>query len=120
MSHEVNSLLAIGSAWTNDAELALMQARAAMAYIGSLLGHGFAVAPVCPSIRHNDAEMYPLSSREAAILRLIGSGLSNKNIGRELSIAPETVKSHVKSIFVKLATRTRAEAVSRAVKLGLL
>jgi DNA-binding NarL/FixJ family response regulator len=99
------------------------------AYLGSLLTHEFAAAPACApaaapislSVRHNRAAMVDLLSlREMAVLRLIGLGLSNKNIGRELSIAPETVKSHVKSIFVKLATRTRAEAVSRAVERGLL
>lgn len=95
------------------------------AYIGSLLAHDCAStptpAPVCLSSRHRPATMVDLlSSRETMVLRLIGLGLSNKYIGRELSIAPETVKSHVKNIFVKLATKTRAEAVSRAVERGLL
>jgi LuxR family transcriptional regulator, maltose regulon positive regulatory protein len=39
---------------------------------------------------------------------------------RELAIAPETVKSHVKQIFTKLGVETRAQAVSRAQSLGLL
>jgi DNA-binding CsgD family transcriptional regulator len=41
-------------------------------------------------------------------------------IAQELQIAPETVKSHVKSIFIKLAVQTRAHAVSTASALGLL
>ena len=45
---------------------------------------------------------------------MIGWGLSNKEIARNLGIAPETVKSHVKSIFVKLAVEKRAHAVARA------
>ena len=52
--------------------------------------------------------------------RLISQGLSNKHIARALEISPETVKSHVKSIFLKLAVRARSEAVFRAVSLGLL
>jgi ATP/maltotriose-dependent transcriptional regulator MalT len=61
-----------------------------------------------------------LSPREHSILRSIGSGLSNKRIAQELQIAPETVKSHVKGIFLKLAVQTRAHAVSTASALGLL
>jgi len=55
-----------------------------------------------------------LSPRERGILLLICRGLSNKGIARELEIAPETVKSHVKQILLKLSARTRAEAVARA------
>ena len=61
-----------------------------------------------------------LSAREAIILRLISLGMSNKIIARELHIAPETVKSHAKRIFIKLSTKTRAEAVARANELGLI
>jgi LuxR family maltose regulon positive regulatory protein len=62
----------------------------------------------------------PLSRREIGILQMIADGMSNKGIARSLGIAPETVKSHAKSIFVKLATRTRAQAVARAEAIGFL
>jgi len=55
-----------------------------------------------------------LTARERDILAKISQGLSNKNIARALNISPETVKSHVKNIFLKLAVGTRAAAVSRA------
>lgn len=61
-----------------------------------------------------------LSARECEILGLIGEGFPNKRIARALAISPETVKSHVKRIFRKLAAGTRAEAVCRARSLGLL
>jgi LuxR family maltose regulon positive regulatory protein len=61
-----------------------------------------------------------LSPRERDILERIASGQSNKEIARNLGIAPETVKSHVKNIFVKLAVDRRAQAVSRALTLGLV
>jgi LuxR family maltose regulon positive regulatory protein len=61
-----------------------------------------------------------LSPREHSILRSMSFGLSNKRIAQELQIAPETVKSHVKGIFIKLAVQTRAHAVSTAGALGLL
>jgi ATP/maltotriose-dependent transcriptional regulator MalT len=61
-----------------------------------------------------------LSFRESSILRMIAHGMSNKRIAQSLGIAPETVKSHAKNIFVKLSTRTRAQAVARAESIGFL
>ena len=61
-----------------------------------------------------------LTAREASILRLISNGSSNKRVAQTLGIMPETVKSHVKNIFLKLAVKTRAEAVFRAKSLGLI
>ena len=62
----------------------------------------------------------PLSRRETGILQMIAHGMCNKRIAKSLGITPETVKSHAKSIFVKLATRTRAQAVARAEAIGFL
>jgi LuxR family maltose regulon positive regulatory protein len=61
-----------------------------------------------------------LSPRETDILTLIAEGLSNKEIARNLYIGPETVKSHLKSVFTKLGVERRAQAVSRAQTLGLV
>jgi ATP/maltotriose-dependent transcriptional regulator MalT len=61
-----------------------------------------------------------LSARERVIVLLMGHGLTNKLIARQLSIAPETVKSHAKRIFWKLTVQTRAQAVYRAWALGLI
>lgn len=66
------------------------------------------------------AERESLSARERDIVELIAQGQSNKEIARTLGIAPETVKSHVKSLFVKLAVEKRAQAVARAQALGLV
>jgi len=62
----------------------------------------------------------PLSRRETGILRMISHGMSNKHIAQSLGITPETVKSHAKNIFVKLGSRTRAQAVARAEAIGFL
>jgi LuxR family maltose regulon positive regulatory protein len=61
-----------------------------------------------------------ITARERDVLSKIGQGYSNKRIARTLEISPETVKSHVKHIFLKLEVATRSEAVSRAASLGLL
>jgi LuxR family maltose regulon positive regulatory protein len=60
----------------------------------------------------------PLSQRD--VLAMISQGLSNKRIARSLEISPETVKSHVKHIFLKLEVSTRTEAVFRALSPELL
>jgi LuxR family maltose regulon positive regulatory protein len=61
----------------------------------------------------------PLTSRERDVITMISQGLSNKLIARALEISPETVKSHVKHIFLKLDVGTRTEAVFRALLLEL-
>jgi LuxR family maltose regulon positive regulatory protein len=60
-----------------------------------------------------------LSPRESDIIRLIAEGLSNKEIARNLAIGPETVKSYIKRIFIKLNVERRAQVISRAQILGL-
>lgn len=62
----------------------------------------------------------PLSARELDVLRLLDSGLSGADIARELSISLNTMRSHTKSIFVKLGVTSRPAAVRRASELGLL
>jgi LuxR family maltose regulon positive regulatory protein len=62
----------------------------------------------------------PLTKRESGVLQLIADGMSNKRIAQRLDITPETVKSHAKNIFFKLATQTRAQAVARAEALGII
>ena len=54
-----------------------------------------------------------LSLREREILELVGRGFSNKEIGKTLQIAPETVKWHVKNLFAKLGVANRMQAVNR-------
>jgi DNA-binding CsgD family transcriptional regulator len=61
-----------------------------------------------------------LTPRESDVLAMISQGLSNKRTARTLEISPETVKTHVKRIFLKLDVNTRTEAVCRAGSLGLL
>jgi LuxR family maltose regulon positive regulatory protein len=88
-------------------------------YIGSILAdRAQQRTPTLPTRLSRVTES--LSPREQSVLRSMSCGLSNKRIAQELQIAPETVKSHVKGIFIKLAVQTRAHAVSTAGALGLL
>jgi DNA-binding NarL/FixJ family response regulator len=61
-----------------------------------------------------------LSDREISVLRLVASGRANKEIARQLSVSEDTVKAHLKSIFVKLDVGDRTEAVTLAVKRGII
>jgi LuxR family maltose regulon positive regulatory protein len=53
-------------------------------------------------------------------VEFIAGGQSNKEIARTLGVTPETIKTHVKRIFLKLSAETRAQAVVRAQSLGFL
>jgi len=51
-----------------------------------------------------------MSDREVEVLRLVASGLANKNIARELGIAERTVKAHLTSIFQRIGVTDRTQA----------
>lgn len=58
--------------------------------------------------------------REREVLQQVADGSSNKEVARELYIAPETVKSHLESIFIKLGASSRTHAVAIALRLGII
>lgn len=61
-----------------------------------------------------------LSEREVEILKLIAQGTSNKIIATSLNIGESTVKTHIQSIFNKLGVNDRTEAVTEAIKKGII
>lgn len=61
-----------------------------------------------------------LTPRERQILVLIGRGLTMRQMATRLEISPRTVETHVAKLYRKLEVRTRVQAVSRAVTLGLI
>jgi NarL family two-component system response regulator LiaR len=62
----------------------------------------------------------PLTPREREVLALIGRGMANKVIARELSLSEKTVKAHVSSILAKLGVADRTQAALYAVRAGLV
>ena len=61
-----------------------------------------------------------LSESELRVLRYLPTNLTAPEIARELYVSPNTVRTHIKSLYAKLGTHHRAEAVERARALGLL
>lgn len=62
----------------------------------------------------------PLTPRELEILIALSDGLSNKAIARRFDISQHTVKFHAESIFRKLGANTRADAVAKGLRQGLV
>lgn len=66
-----------------------------------------------------DPVLRSLTDREREVLVLLARGLTNKEIARDLTITPNTVKRHLKSLFIKLDVNTRSAASAKAINLGL-
>ncbi|HRX88579.1 MAG TPA: response regulator transcription factor [Steroidobacteraceae bacterium] len=65
-------------------------------------------------------ESLGISPRELVVLQAVASGKSNKEIAAELSVSPNTVKTHVARLFEKLGAKRRTEAINRARQLGII
>ncbi|MER5493817.1 response regulator transcription factor [Streptomyces sp. NPDC002490] len=79
---------------------------------------GAARAAATSPVVHRDLAV--LTPREREVLTLMGRGLSNAELARELTLSEATVKTHVARIFAKLALRDRAQAVVLAYETGLV
>jgi DNA-binding NarL/FixJ family response regulator len=61
-----------------------------------------------------------LSTRQLEVLQLLSEGMTVGQTATRLGLSPRTVESHVSKVYARLGVRTRLEAVSRAVGLGLV
>lgn len=61
-----------------------------------------------------------LSTRQLDVLRLIAAGLTNEEMGRELFIAPDTVRTHVRDLLNRLGAKNRPQAVAEGMRRGLI
>ena len=71
------------------------------------------------SPRHAAPHAEPLTEREVAVLRLLGSSLSLREIGQELFVSANTVKTHTQAIYRKLGVSARHDAVVRGNQRGI-
>jgi DNA-binding NarL/FixJ family response regulator len=80
----------------------------------------FARAAPRPAPAQAASLLEPLSARERDVLRCLAEGMSNKEIGRRLTISEGTVKNHMSQVLGKLQVLDRTQAALRARELGLL
>jgi len=62
----------------------------------------------------------PLTEREVAVLRLLQGTLSLREIGQELHLSANTIKTHTRAIYRKLGVSTRHDAVEQGRQAGFL
>lgn len=67
-----------------------------------------------------ERETVPLTSRELAVLRMLAEGEGTRGIAQQLAYSERTVKNIVRDVLVKLDCRTRAHAVARATRAGVI
>jgi DNA-binding NarL/FixJ family response regulator len=82
-----------------------------------LIAHYLATGPATTTVPPTLAALTP---RETEVLRLVGRGLSNREIAEELVVVEQTAKTHVSRVFAKLGLRDRAQAVVLAYETGLV
>lgn len=81
------------------------------------------VDPVLAGVLSSSAatdRMTNLTQRERDVLRLLADGMSNEEIGKNLFISPETVRTHVRKAMAKLDADTRTQAVATALRQSLI
>ena len=109
-----------------EAEATLRSARQAL---GELNDSGLVPALVAKAelefeaanVRASSGELLETPSEaELAVLELLASGLSNREIGERLFLSSNTIRSHLRALYHKLGVHSRADAVARATALGLL
>ncbi|MBW4613482.1 MAG: response regulator transcription factor [Desmonostoc vinosum HA7617-LM4] len=100
-------------------ELEIVAAVEAIA-LGLLVLHPDAIESLPMRAKITTTPVQTLTPREIEVLEMVGSGLANKAIAKQLHISEHTVKFHLSSIFQKLGVSTRTEAVTAGVRLGLI
>jgi DNA-binding NarL/FixJ family response regulator len=63
---------------------------------------------------------FGLTEREREVLRYVATGLTNRDIGRRMGISGRTVQAHLSHIYSKLGATSRTQAVTVAIREGLL
>jgi LuxR family maltose regulon positive regulatory protein len=109
-----------------DAEAALRAARVALCELGDTGRLPAMAAEVelelaAAAARASEGELLtPPSDAERAVLRLLGTDLTTRQIAERLFLSHNTIRSHTRALYRKLGVGSRAEAVARAAALGLL
>jgi DNA-binding CsgD family transcriptional regulator len=90
--------------------------------LGLWAGRRLTPAPAAGPFERNEAAIRSLglTPRECEILELLASGRSNKELARILGISPNTVKTHLASLYGKLEVQKRVQAIEKGRWLALI
>ena len=90
--------------------------------LGIWVGHRLTRAPSKPvvDVNRRALESLKISDKEYAVLELLAAGHSNQEIAERLFVSPNTIKTHLASLYRKLEVTRRTQAVNRARELRLI
>lgn len=109
-----------GAGRTERAEAEAARAREALASLGAAEPNSSSPGRVVKAAGPGTVESTAPTARELEVLRLVGEGLSDRAIAARLHLSTHTVHRHVANLLGKLGCSSRAAAVSRASRAGLL
>jgi two-component system, NarL family, nitrate/nitrite response regulator NarL len=116
-----------GAAWRAGARGLLPRSATGEALAGALVAVAQGLAVLDPDLAAElvrppelPAAAEGLTPREREVMQLLAEGLANKTIAARLGISEHTAKFHVNAILGKLGAESRAEAIVRAARLGLV
>jgi DNA-binding NarL/FixJ family response regulator len=89
-------------------------------YAGGSLLEPVVASKLLRQVRRPASSDVRVTARELEVLRLVARGRQNKEIARELAVTERTVKFHLSALMRKLGVSNRVEAVSAAIRLGLI
>lgn len=89
-------------------------------YAGGSLLEPVVASKLLRQVRHPATPDVRVTARELEVLRLVARGRQNKEIARDLAVTERTVKFHLSALMRKLGVGNRVEAVSAAIRLGLI
>jgi len=89
-------------------------------YAGGSLLEPVVASKLLRQVRHPTTPEVRVTARELEVLRLVARGRQNKEIARDLAVTERTVKFHLSALMRKLGVGNRMEAVSAAIRLGLI
>jgi len=103
-------------------ELYIVFIAALFTALGAWVGTRLTRLPPPVDFVRNDAVLKTLgvTEREVTVLELLAAGDANKEIARKLDISPNTVKTHIASLFAKLEVQRRTQAIQKARALRIL
>ncbi|HEX4603902.1 MAG TPA: response regulator transcription factor [Candidatus Angelobacter sp.] len=121
LSSGINALIA-RDAGPEELQLALQAADAGLVLLHPTSVRGLMLENALPDTHDSPMEEFAeeLTARENQVLRLMSTGLGNKEIAARLAISEHTVKFHISSILGKLNAASRTEAVSLGIRRGLV